>query len=259
LKSFWRFHSQNVKLAGTNLTQSLFVNIDADYLENSQVSHLSGSPASLQNASHSITGDYVVDHWTTGDRNFELRTLIRRQVSAIDSPVLTLADLSVELTAHYATAQPVLQYDLDGLKPGTLHEHTVVLAPRRALTSTSPLQQRTLSRSNLTVQTSFYWPAPPSKGIGEKTAPLIQWKETRIDGLTSQPIILRGEYSQTYRPGHHNFSEEFIFEPALEEGLSAEVRNELQSANVQFIYVASTFGEPTLAILSLDGKFRFLP
>ena len=146
---------------------------------------MSGSPASLQNASHSITGDYVVDHWTTGDRNFELRTLIRRQVSAIDSPVLTLADLSVELTAHYATPQPVLQYDFDGLKPGTVHEHTVVLAPRRALTSTSPLQQRTLSRSNLTVQTWFYWPAPPSKGIGEKTAPLIQWKETRIEGLTS--------------------------------------------------------------------------
>jgi hypothetical protein len=86
------------------------------------------------------------------------------------------------------------------------------------------------------IDSSFYWPAPPSKGIADKTAPLAQWKGTRIEGVIAQPIELRGEFSQTYRPGHHNFSEEFIFEPALEPGVPSSVLAELEAANVQFIH-----------------------
>jgi hypothetical protein len=173
--------------------------------------------------------------------------------------VLTLADCGVQLTVSYETPQIGLEYDFEGnLKPVRRTKDFVVLEPRRVVTSTNLLQNRSHSEGGVTVATEFYWPKPPSKGIGEKTAPLIEWKETRIEGLTPEPIVLRGFYSQTYRPGHHNFSEEFIFEPALEEGLSPALLSGLEAANVKLIHLSTGFLENRLTILGLDGEFRTL-
>ena len=84
--------------------------------------------------------------------------------------------------------------------------------------------------------------------------------ETRIEGLTTQPILLHGYYSQTYRPEHHNFGERFIFEPRLEPGLPLAVLNELQAANIRLIHLYhDRYGSGSKAtILGLDGKFREL-
>ena len=49
--------------------------------------------------------------------------------------------------------------------------------------------------------------------------------------------MLKGWYSQTFRPGHHNFSEDFIFEPALEEGLPASIAQELAAKDIQALVV----------------------
>jgi hypothetical protein len=70
--------------------------------------------------------------------------------------------------------------------------------------------------------------------------------------------VLTGYYSQTYRPGHHNFTEEFIFEPRLEPGLSALALAELEAANIQFLHVELGFVEPVINVLGLDQKFRKL-
>jgi hypothetical protein len=263
LKSFWSFHARNIRLSGSNLAESLFARVEGIYLEGGQTNLLAGAPGSFPNASHRVNGDVVIDRWTSGTgtnrRDFELRTEIRRETSPQEAPVLGLADLRLELSVNYSTPQPVLAYDFSGLKPMSVTNHAVTLEPRRALTSQSLLQERSFSTNGLSVQIEFYWPAPPSRGIGDKTAPLAQWKETKISGLTSEPILLRGEFSQTYRPGHHNFSEEFVFEPSLEEGLPDSVLAELRSANVQLIHVEVSFGEARVWILGLDGRFRNAP
>ncbi|MHC1769714.1 MAG: PEP/pyruvate-binding domain-containing protein [Verrucomicrobiia bacterium] len=263
LKSFWSFHARNMKLVPTNLVDSVYRHIEGTYLDDGKPTGISGAPAELPNASHSVNGDVMIDRWLAGSgddrRDFELRTEIRRGFSPDESPVLTLADFGLQLSVTYATPQPALEYDFEtGLKPVTVTNESVVLEPRRTLTSTNLLQQRSHSAGGVKVQTEFYWPKPPSRGIGEKTAPLVEWKETRIEGLTPEPIVLKGFYSQTYRPGHHNFSEEFIFEPALEEGLSADVLSALQAANVKFILLTTGFMDNSLMILGLDGKFRTL-
>jgi hypothetical protein len=263
LKSFWAFRTRNTKLTETNLVTSLFADLQAEFLESGTKTQLAGAPASFPNASHRVDGEYVIDAWTSGtgaeQRTFELKTIVPREIPASEPPVFTLPDLRLELVAEYATPQPALEWDMDGLKQVMVKSHAVVLEPRRVLTSTNHLQKRVASSADgMTVHTEFYWPAPPGRGIGDKTAPLVQWKETKIEGLTTQPITLRGEYSQTYRPGHHNFSEEFIFEPALEEGLSAELLAELQAANVQLIHVQFNFEEAQIRILGLDGNFRAL-
>jgi hypothetical protein len=53
-----------------------------------------------------------------------------------------------------------------------------------------------------------------------------------------------------------NFSEEFIFEPALEPGVPPSVLAELEAANVQFIHVFVGLGDTRIRIVGLDGKFR---
>jgi len=121
-------------------------------------------------------------------------------------------------------------------------------------------QQRTMSVANVTVQTSFYWPGQPGGDfLAGYTAPLIQFIETRITGLTPNPIVLTNYFSQMYRPEHHNFGEEFIFEPRLEPGLPPSVLNELNAANIQLLYVRWLGGaNAVFSLLGLDDKFRAL-
>jgi len=69
------------------------------------------------------------------------------------------------------------------------------------------------------------------------TAPLIRWNWTTIEGLTTEPIVLEGYYSQTYRPEHHNIVENFLFEPRLEPGISDDMLSELADLNVRFIHM----------------------
>jgi hypothetical protein len=103
----------------------------------------------------------------------------------------------------------------------TTIEERVRLVPWPVRTPSSQLKTRNFSiAAASTSKTSFYWPENPQVSAGY-TAPLVDWGETRISGLSSQPIVLHGYYSQTYRPEHHNFGESFIFEPLLEEGMPA--------------------------------------
>ena len=260
LKSFWAFQTRNLKLVQSNLLAGLYVNIQTDYLEGGQSNRLSGVPSTFPNASHTVEDDFVVDRWTTGSgparREFELRTQIIREMQPQRSPVLSLADLRLELVTRYTTPQPVLEWNIDQQKPATTTRDSVVLAPPRALPPSALLQERSATAGKLKVTTRYYWPAPPGRGIGEKTAPLAGWKETIIEGLTAQPITLRNEFSQTYRPGHHNFSEEFIFEPGLEDGLAPAILAELEAANARFIYMLKGLETTELKILGLDGIFR---
>ena len=72
-----------------------------------------------------------------------------------------------------------------------------------------------------------------------------------------EPIVLRGYFSQTYRPGHHNFTEDFIFEPQLEPGLPVHLLTELRNANIHLLHV-HWFGENSVRchILGGEGSFR---
>ncbi|HMO66416.1 MAG TPA: hypothetical protein PKE47_14530, partial [Verrucomicrobiota bacterium] len=109
----------------------------------------------------------------------------------------------------------------------------------------------------VTVGTAFYWPPPPKGIVAGYTAPLQAWVETVITGLASGPIVLSGEYSQTYLPGHHNFWESFLFDPTLEPGLSDSVRAELAARNIRALIVTTGFGtDGEYLVWGADGSFR---
>jgi hypothetical protein len=81
--------------------------------------------------------------------------------------------------------------------------------------------------------------------------------ETILEGFTSEPIVLRGDHSQTYRPGHHNFWEEFLFDPWMEPGIDPATLEELKAANIRGVVGSiDSQGQTSLFIWGLDGSFR---
>jgi hypothetical protein len=260
LKSQWRLRTHNLRLTDAGLQQSFYADSQLDYIRGPAIDRLSGPLSGWPNATYSIAGNAARDTWTIGAANdqwvFQLETTVIRQVAEGQNPLLTHADFEKQFIVTYATPLPTLTQS--GTITTTAQEQ-VRLVPWPVRTPSSLLQTRTSSNSaGINIQTSFYWPEDPHLAAGY-TAPLVEWVETRITGLTSQPIILRGYYSQTYRPEHHNFGENFIFDPRLEEGIPASTLSELVVANVQFLCVRMGHGASGIWALGYDGKLRHLP
>jgi len=64
----------------------------------------------------------------------------------------------------------------------------------------------------------------------------VQFERTRIEGLTSEPIVLSGFFSQSVGGGAHLCPKNFLFEPALEPGISQTILDELKAKDIQLIY-----------------------
>ncbi len=264
LKSQWRFETKSMWLTQENLAQCLYTNAGLEYMDSGRVRSVFGKPAEWPFASHSIQqGGYehqvdTIDGWLMhhlqNRRACQLYTeWIPTLVTPAENPMLTLDDISwVSLQVEYD--EPVPTIDWTG--PTTTTTESIRLCPRPQPQQGDLLQQRNaqLGRGGLSISTSFYWPPTPAGPIAGYTAPLVRWVETVITGYTTEPIVLHGWYSQTYRPGHHNFSEDFIFEPQLEPGISADLLGELQAKDIRLIYLQVGFGNPIIRTYGFDDK-----
>ena len=260
LKTRFALQTRSVRLTDPALQESLYPDGRFDYVENGTITTLNGPLSGWPNAAYALVGGVPRDTWSLGSgaarRDYELDTTLIRTVNAAESPLLTQSDFSRVLRVRYATPQPTV--DQLGQPLTTMQEIVRLIEPPR-VTPTSILKTRTYSTARRAgVETSFYWPEDPQAAAGY-TAPLVDWVETRITGLTSEPIVLRGYYSQTYRPEHHNFAEHFIFEPRLEAGISSEIIAELNAANIKLIYFRWAGPQSQLNTLGFDDVFRPVP
>src|SRR4030042_6887247 len=174
-------------------------------------------------------------HHLAKPRACELNTdFIPTEVAVDESPILTLRDIPW-LTLSVEYNEPVLSWDWMG--PTTTTTDWIYLCPCHQPQIGDLLQERSFEGPNgVRISTTFYWPPDPGMAAGY-TAPLARWVETVIEGYTSEPIVLHGWYSQTYRPEHHNFSEHFIFEPQLEPGISPQILSELHAKDIRLIHM----------------------
>lgn len=202
------------------------------------------------------------ERWTVGNgparQTFALRTSIPQQVDAVVSPVITQRDFSHRLSALYATPQPYLDW-LEG--PKTRTSDSTALIPRDALIPDRVVQTRRISTpGGVVIEPRFRWPDYEEGGgfIIIKTFPLARWEETTITGLTTQPLVLTDDFAQTYAPGHHNFSEVFLYEPALDPAVTPQQLQELAAANIRMIHVSYDRID-AVKVFGFDGKFRPLP
>jgi hypothetical protein len=253
LKSLWNLETRSIWLVNSNLADGIYSQGTVEYLDGTNRRALTGNLASWPDASHSPDG--TTNTWTTGPATnswkWQLVTEIRTNSVNGEPPIFGQSDFSKQVQVQYA--YPLLTITFEG--PTTTTRETVTLEPRRTVGPGSIRTERSFSTNAIQIVTAFHWPPPPRGPTAGYTAPLVNFESTRITGLLPSPITLTNYYSQTYRPGHHNFSEEFIFEPELEPGLPASTKADLEAANIQLIYLRLG-GPEELRILGRDQKFR---
>jgi hypothetical protein len=208
--------------------------------------------------------DYAVDSWTEiafkgGSSDLELRYQMPSTNDLSSQPIRTLGDFRTELHANFSNPQFTFSYDVGFT---TTTSQVVILVPSVTDQALPPGSKRVTrshtERSGTNVEINFYWPPSPTGPTAGYTAPLQKWDVTTISGLTTSPIELRGYFSQTYRPGHHNFSEEFLFEPRLEEGISPSTLSELEALDIKQFYFLFGGVTPVFQAVGFDNEVRDL-
>lgn len=249
LKSQWTVRTRSMWMTEDNLAESLYAEASMDCLDSEgNVRTLTGVPSDWPEASHGYASNTVSDGWLLADMGNPRRYTLRAGragvlVSPSQCPLLTIRDLGLQ--SNFGSGLLDLQVDYDrpvttwtGSGVGTTSVDYGRLIPPFEPQPGEQLKTRTLTGpKGISATTQFYWPVEPDGIVAGYTAPLARFVETRIAGYTTTPIVLHGFYSQTYRPEHHNFSEHFIFEPALEPGLSPSILQELRAKNIRLIHV----------------------
>ena len=160
------------------------------------------------------------------------------------APLVFLEDLHYQLTTHYPLhphpwdTWPGFDPSIDLTKPVTEYVRLARVREPGPLPDKAIRNHRQVSFFGSTVDTVFHWPPNPSGVIAGYTAPLLQWEGTTITGLTTEPIVLKSEFAQTYRPDHHNFGERFVFEPRLDPDVPENLLAELEALGIQLIFVS---------------------
>jgi len=256
LKSRLTLETGSFQMSDENLGKSFFTIADLEYTADGNILTQSGELADWPGAAYEFEDHAAISGWKFSDisnpRSYQVIVEnVGNPVSSSENPLLTIGDLgNLVLRAEYETPVPTA-WNWTGETPTTISDE-VFIQPCFRESENDILQERTLEGSDgLTIRTSFYWPEPPSGPSAGYTAPLVRWKETVIEGLTSRPVTLRSGYSQTYQPGHHNFWEEFIFEPFLDPDVPADLLAELQKQNIRMIHAVFSDME--------DPRFTFYP
>jgi hypothetical protein len=263
LKSFWRFETKSIWLTEENLADCFYTSLSLEYLADDRILTVTGAPSLWPKAFHIFDGmDATIDGWfmhhLANPRACELYTdFIPTEVGVDESPILTLGDVGWT-TLHVEYNEPVISLDYPGPNTTTTTTDMICLVRRLEPQVGDILQHRYYEvPKGPSISVTFYWPPDPGMAAGY-TAPLSRWVETVIEGYTSEPIVLHGWYSQTYRPGHHNFYEHFLFEPRLEEGISQEILDELRAQDIRLILFFYEFDREWVRTYGFDDK-EFYP
>jgi len=251
LKSRWDLETRTMILDANDLAGGIYGQMTVEYLDEDTIRTVTEPMSST--TQHAFAGTTASDTWRWADlatgRTYQLRTTrVPTAVSSVENPILMLADLGTNAYTPYRVLTLDVSYDdpvmawFQSLWPSALGWTTtnrVYLWPRQSPSSDDIPQERSFAANGISIVTSFYYPPLPSgytTWVGS-TAPLKRWKQTVIEGLTTEPIVLSGYYSQTCRAEHHNLIENFLFEPRLEPGISTDVLAELRAQNIRFIHL----------------------
>jgi hypothetical protein len=270
LKSHWRLETKSMWLTPENLQETIFTNAELQYAANGRIQSFGGPLNSWPGASHtfddeaSFYGDMATrDTWTFGHlsnpRAYTLVVNFPDQVSGPMGPIVTLQDLAgLHVEVVYDT--PVPLWSGYPLEPSTTTMDTTQLRPCFTATEDDILIERSVSQSEgISIDTAFYWPPEPTGIVAGYTAPLAHWIESTIAGFTSDPIIIRDHFAQSYRPEHHNFAEHFVYEPRLDPGVPQSTLDELRAQDIRLIYwyTGQAQGEERVVTLGFEDERSF--
>ncbi len=265
LKSLWVLSGENRWVKPESVSTSLVAQAEVQIALNGSVAGFSGKPSFWPRHAFSTRTEgqsiYARDSWAwisgVGLTGIWLDALLPTEAEYSQDPIRSLGQHTLYLGADYPRSVLDFAAGWQGAEPGKTRQDVVRLVaghPDDSAQDGSLLQTRSGSRGEVSLYTEFYWPPYPTGPTAGYTAPMEKWVATTITGLTVEPVILHDYYSQTYRPGHHNFSESFVFEPALEEGISASQIAELEAAGVRQIFWHVGGNSTVIKLISQDGK-----
>jgi hypothetical protein len=237
LKSRWTLRPKSLWLSEDNLKSCIYGDLTLEYVADGQVQQVAGEFSSLPEAAHrygvpqwEFDRYELIDSWQVvtpcNPRTYRLRTTPLFQATVPD-PVVTLDDLRINLEVDYQTPVPVDDMQTTATEGAALYE------PWEPTEGDLP-EECSFQDPNtgVSITTRFYsrwgwgWDAPTS----------VQFEQTRIEGLTTEPIVLTGFFAQSVGGGAHLCPKDFLFEPGLEPGLSPQVLDELGDRNIRLIY-----------------------
>jgi hypothetical protein len=260
LKSTLQVQTHSTRLDGTNAT--FFGQTTFQYLDGANVATLTGPLSTFSNHLHSVNSSDALDSWTvnSGTNRFDLTVVTSGAApspkSSID-PIVFLSDFWMVLRVRYR--QPVFDLTSQGATILITNDQ-VCLQPRRAVRPDDPPRSSQFTGTNGFSITADYWTPLLAHFAIIKTIPLLAWNQTRITGLTTQPLVLTNYFSQTFRPGHHNFVDDYIFEPRLDPNVTAQQLSELSARNIKLLYLhdAPIATNRTVWALGFDDSVREL-
>jgi len=241
LKSQWKIQANSGWLDQARLSSGLLNHIDMTYHEQGTLYTLSNVPDQLPQARHEVSfpDDYrrfiSRDHWRLDQldnpRDMTLNATLTAPALQSGCPLVTLADLDITVKARYDN--PVCFWNNLSQEIEYHFEDSIRLCEPEPLLWNDQPQQHLYTSKEMQVEISYTWGAFDLCA----TYPIKHWQQTIITGLTSEPLVLTGYYSQTYGAEHHNMSEHFLFEPRLEPNLSPILLQELNSQNISQVYL----------------------
>jgi hypothetical protein len=250
LKSRWTLGTKSMWLTPENLANSFYGNVSLEYQADGQIRTITSQIPLLPQASHGFGGTTTTDGWLmqhlSNPRSYSLITEnIKTQVGPTESPIVTLSDFGWPLQPNISSLEVQANYARP-LWPGGPTSGATLICPELG---NYLFQQRSCTISGISITTTFYYAYWESMIL---TYPLSHFIETTITGLTTQPIVLHGYYSQTFAASHHNYPDYFLFEPRLEPGISQSILDELEAQNIQLIYYNDDYYNPSISTLSYD-------
>ncbi len=245
----WRgsIETESFRLDSASPGQGFFASLQANYVGSCEVATLSGRFEDLPEPwgegfeINSYGGGATVGFTITDDferREYQLDVSgIPIRVSPAESPVVTLRDADeIILTVDYEHLKP--SHTSPGIG-GMTRTDSIKLVPCRPVTlmDAYTTTQWSSDQPEVSFTTSFYWePTIPGLPMGGYTPPLVRYDQTVIEGLTSEPILLRSDFAQTYLPIAGHNMDSFLFDPWLDTGVPLTQLKELDDQGIRLIH-----------------------
>lgn len=232
IKSRWTVRHRNTFSARTNLGQDFYTHIAIEHLDGTEKRTLSGAPSTFPNArrellSHATFAPERVltrDSWTMPTLAGTADVTLQLYFDPATTGLAPFGSIASRQTDTYRLEvqfhEPALTISPDGEiehRSNTLSRHYVMPADTPESDRRSKRNDFSVNGTNYLIQMDYVLPA---EAVGDDCRrPIIRIEESRLEGFTTEPIALRGYWSQTFSDIHIPESEEFLFEPRLEAGL----------------------------------------
>lgn len=256
-KSRWQLTAANRTLDAAGLALPLAVTATVQLRTNAGVWQHAGPPQGWPGLQHVTMpteqypgGTAVTTSLTpvAGGPTWQLHAVIAANLPAAQAPILPLSDLQWTATLVYPT--PVAALDWNN-QVTTRKEDAVMLTvcPTPDHDPALPRNKRASVIAGHTLAMQMVWPKEPSGIVAGYTAPLLAWEGASVSGPLA--ATLGDWWSLSYRPGHHNFGEDFVLEPSLEPGADTSA---WQAAGVRALLWQDNDFAPRLWRIATDGS-----